>query len=240
MALKHKIAKLEDVAEPLRGLYRAEGDGFVLDVEGVVPKDKLDEFRNNNIALQRQIDAFKDVDPTKYRELMALQQSIAEGELIKKGDVDGVVALRVTAMKNELEGKLSDATSKLSTAESQLQVLLIDNAIRAAAIKNGALPTAVDDLILRARGIYTVKDGVPTPIKEGKVVYGKDGTTPMPIDEWAIGLKKDAPHLFQGSMGSGAGGGGRQAVGDTSKMTAVQKISAGIAAGGLVANLPGE
>jgi len=37
MALKTKIKKLEDVEEQFRGLYKQDGDGFVLDIEGGLP-----------------------------------------------------------------------------------------------------------------------------------------------------------------------------------------------------------
>jgi hypothetical protein len=101
MGLKHTITKLEDVPENVRTLYVAQGDKFVLDVDGVVPKEKLDEFRNNNIALQQQIDKYKDLDPVKYRELMAIQQKITEKELLDKGEVEKLVELRVTTMRDD-------------------------------------------------------------------------------------------------------------------------------------------
>jgi hypothetical protein len=101
--------------------------------------------------------------------------------------------------------------------------------------------TALDDLVLRARSTYTLDKGQPVPKNEkGEVIYGKDGTTPMSIDDWMTGLKKTAPHLFRGSSGSGANGGRNNGQVDMSKLTPSQKISMGIAQGGLVSKLPGE
>ena len=228
MALKYKVAKLEDVPEAVRTLYRQEGDAFVLDAEGVVPKERLDEFRNNNITLQQQLDKLKNIDPVKYAELTALQRKIEEKELLDKGEVDKVVNLRVTEMKTTYEDQIKTLQDDLSGASAQLSTLMIDNAIKSVAIKQGVEPTAIDDIVLRARGVYIVEKGQAIPKANGNVLYGKDGVTPLTMDEWVTGLKKTAPHLFQGSRGSGAGGGRGQPGVDLSKMTPAQKITYGL------------
>ncbi len=241
MGLKYLIEKLEDVPEAVRTLYKPEGTKFVLDAEGVVPKEKLDEFRTNNVTLQTQLDKLKGLDPVKYAELIKLDQELQEGKLIKEGKLEEVVNLRVGAMKTAFETEKTGLSTQLTTANTQLAILMIDNAVKSAALKNGALPTAVDDLVLRARSVYSLDKGIPVPKNDkGEVIYGKDGTTPMPIDDWTLGLKKTAPHLFQGSSGSGAGGGNGHGNLDVSKMTPTQKIAYGISQGGLASQLPME
>lgn len=243
MALKLKIAKLEDVAEALRTEYKKAPDGeegYVLDTaEPVVKKDKLDEFRNNNINLQKALDALKDVDPAKYRELVQLENQVKAGELIKAGKLEEAVNLRVDAMKTELEGKLTESNSNLTKANHQLYSLIINDTVKSAAIKAGVLPSAVDDVIHRARTIYVVEGGVPVPKEGANVIFGKDGKTPMQPEEWVGGLKEKAPHLFQGSQGSGANGGNQPGSKNTAGMTPTEKINAGLAAGGLLGTLPG-
>lgn len=229
MAMKMRIAKLEDVAEGVRSLYKADGEGFVLDVEGAVPKERLDEFRNNNIQLQQQLDKLKDVDPVKYRELIEIQRQIDEGKLLKEGKVEEVVQGRVALMRTSLEGERDTFKSRAERAESQLSTLLIDSAVKNEALKLGVAPTALDDVVLRARATYRMVDGVPTPHNEkGEVVYGKDGRSPMPMSDWVEGLKKNAPHLFQGSQGGGANGGTRTGHTDLSKASPTSKIAAGL------------
>jgi hypothetical protein len=229
MGLKHTIAKLEDVPENVRSLYVQQGDKFVLDVDGVVPKERLEEFRTNNIELQKQIDKYKGVDPVKYAELMAIQNKIAERELLEKGEVDKIVDLRVTAMREEKDGQITALTTDLTSARAQLHSLLIDNVIKSGAIQLGVIPAAVDDVVLRAKGVFTVENGVPTPKSpDGAVIYGKDGKAPMSVTEWLGTLKGSAAHLFHGSKGSGAGGGDRGAGGSTANLTPAQKISQGL------------
>ena len=240
MAMKYRISKLEEVAEGVRSMYKADGQEFVLDVDGVVPKERLDEFRTNNIALQQQLDKLKDVDPVKYRELVELQRQVDEGKLLKEGKIEEVVQGRVAAMRSTLEGERDSFKTRAESAESQLSVLMIDGAVRTEALKLGVAPTALDDVVLRARSTYRMVNGVATPHNDkGEVIYGKDGKTPMGMNDWVEGLKKNAPHLFAGSQGGGAGGGGRTGQVDLSKATAVQKISAGLGQlQGLQANLP--
>lgn len=241
MGLKHTIQKLEDVPENVRTLYKQDGDKYVLDVEGVVPKERLDEFRTNNIELQKQLDKLKDVDPVKYAELIKIQREIEEGKLIKEGKLEEVVNSRVSEMKRTFEGEKTTLTTQLQTANAQLSTLLIDNAVKTAAVKNGVIPTAIDDVVLRARGTYVVENGTPVPKDaSGNVVYGKDGNKPMGVEEWVTNLRKNAPHLFVGSQGSGAGGGNNTGRTDTSKLSPAQKISLGISQGGLLASLPNE
>lgn len=230
MGLKYQIEKLEDVEEQYRGLYVQSGNKFILQVEGAVGKDKLEEFRNNNIALQQQIDKFKNIDPAKHQELLELQRKLQEEELIEKGEVDKLVNLRTTKLRETLEGQVTELNAKLTSANSQLSVLLVDNVVKSAAIQAGVHPAAVDDVLLRARGVYTVVDGKPVAKdSEGKTIYGQDGTSPMDPGEWVKGLKKTAPHLFQGFSGGGAGGGSGTPGGkDISQMSATEKISLGL------------
>lgn len=230
MALKYQIEKLEDVPETHRDLYVASNGKFVLQVEGAVGKDKLEEFRNNNIELQKQIDKFKNIDPAKHTELLELQRRMQEDELIEKGEVEKLVNLRVTAMREGFENEKTDLTTKLSTASAKLEVLLVDNVVKDAAIQSGVHPAAVDDVLLRARGVYKIVDGVPVAKgADGKPIYGADGVTPLQPGEWVKNLKKSAGHLFQGFQGGGGGGGSNLPGGkDLSQMTATEKISMGL------------
>lgn len=240
MGLKFQISALTDVAEAVRGMYRQEGSVYVLDVEGAVPKERLDEFRTNNITLQQQLDKLKDIDPVKYRDLTALQRKLEEKELLDKGEVDKVVGIRVEQMRTELQTTIDTQGAQLTAAQTQLNKLLVDNVVKSAALKHGVLADAVDDVVLRAKNLYVVKDGVPTPTNEkGEVIYSTDGKTPMPVEEWLTNLKKSAKHLFAGSSGGGAGGGHRSGSMDISTLTPAQKINLGLSQGGLQSRLPG-
>lgn len=232
--MKFKIAKLEDVEESLRKFYTQGSDGaYYLEVEGAVSKDRLDEFRNNNIELNRKLEAFKDLDPTKIRDMLETERKIAEKKLIDAGDIDGLVAQRVSTMKNDFDSRYNDLEGRYKTANRQLETLLIDNSVREVAAKIGVVPTAVDDVLLRAKTVFRVEDGAPVAKdSQGKTLYGKDGSSSLNIGEWLGGLKEQAPHLFGSSQGSGANN--NRGPGNTTgnqKLTPAQKIAAGLQSG---------
>lgn len=232
--LKFKITKLEDVEEKFRHLYAQGADGsFYLQVEGAVAKEKLDEFRDKNIQLMKDMEKFKDVDPEKYAQLKAEHDKLTEGELIKSGKVEELIANRVAAMKTAHEAAMADLSKKYDVGQRQLETLLIDNEVRAHAAKAGVTATAVDDVLLRAKTLFKVEDGKPVAKDAaGNVIYGKDGTNSIAIGDWLGGLKEQAPHLFAPSQGSNAGN-NRQGFGGSNnlKMSSVSKISTGLAEG---------
>lgn len=232
MKLKYKVAKIEDVAEEFRSLYEQGSDGsWTLSVDGAADKSRLDEFRNNNVDLLKKLEAFKDLDPNKVKELIETERKLAEKKLIDAGDIEGLVAQRVNAMKSDYEKKFTEMSEQLGLSTRQLETLMVDNVVREHSTKLGVAATAVDDVILRAKSLFKVKDGAPQALdSEGKTIYGKDGTASLTVAEWIGGLKEQAPHLFMASQGSGASHqqGGKP---DMSKMSASQKIAAGLAGG---------
>lgn len=240
MALAFKIAKLEDVAEPFRTLYVKMADGsFQLEVSGAVDKSVVDEFRTKNIELLKEAEKFKDLNPQKYQELMELQRQREEKQLLDNGEVDKVVENRVKAMREQYETEKNQLVSTNTNMSRQLETLMIDNTVRATATKNGVRPEAIDDVLLRAKTVFQIKDGNVVALdKEGKVVYGKDGTTPLGPDEWATGLKQQAPHLYLSSQGGGAGNGfgGGNGGGNAGNLKGVGKIAAGLSEGGFGEN----
>lgn len=59
---------------------------------------------------------------------------------------------------------------------------VLGDAIRSAALKTGALPGAADDIILRAKGVFTLNDeGEAVAVdKDGSALLGKDGKHHLP------------------------------------------------------------
>lgn len=211
MALKAILDSLDGLSDELKKLYTQKDGKFHLDVEGVVPKDRLDEFRNNNIELKRQLDEltgkYKDIDPEQVRVLLKKEADNKEKKMIDEGKIPELVEERTKAMKADYETKIKDLTDKIGSSNSQLERLLVDNTIQAEAVKAGVRETAMEDVLLRGRSRYKVQDGKAVPVApDGKIIYGKDGTSPESMTEWLGGLSSAAPHLFNASTGGGAQG----------------------------------
>lgn len=230
MPLKFITDDISGLDENIQGLYEKTEDGkFALQVEGAVPKTRLDEFRNKNIELMQQMEQFKGVDPDKYQNLLELQRKVDESKLVESGKVDEAVEQRVKTLQKEYDEKLNGLQSKYDGAQAKLEKTLLSSELQGYAIKAGAHESALDDIQSRARNVYKLVDEKILPLDQnGQVIYGKNGTDPMPMSEWLQGLAKDAPHLFKESEGGGSRNSGQGGNMDRSKMSATQKISSAI------------
>lgn len=229
MALKHKIAQLTDVAEAIRSLYEPGQDGaFYLQVEGMVPKAHVDEFRENNIKLARERDdlvaKYKDIDPAKYLEYKAAAEKTPAA-------IDEAVKARLAQLQQEHASVLQAKDQELLKTKTTLDSVLIDGSLKSEAAKAGVLPTALDDVVLRGRTTFKNENGQVIAYNDrGEKLYDKDGVTPLSVGGWIKGLKQNAPHLFAGMQGGGGNGSGKGPGGiDMSKATPTQKIQAGLA-----------
>jgi len=220
---------LDAVPEGLKEVAKDNGSGkFVVNV---VPASKLDEFRNNNIAVSKERDtlkAFKDQwapilgeDQDAFKadieRLRTVDQEVKDGKLKGSKDIEAEVTRRVEAMKTGYETRLQEAErlrvaaeATASAADQKFKRSIVDRAITDAVLheKSGAEPRALPDIIERASKVFVVgDDGKLTP-KEGEaIIYGADGATPMTPAEWLGKLKEAAPYFFKASGGGNAGGG---------------------------------
>lgn len=203
----------------------------------VVPKEKLDEFRENNTTLAKkaetleaqvkgiieaaggkfdgfEIEAFK----TAQEEMRTLVQGIKDGK-IKPSELEAELARRTDAMREkhdrDLQAKqveIATIKGEKDTLDKQFRRTFIDRAISQVIADDtvGVQPMAMMDIANRAYGLFTVEEsGKLVPKREGQTVWGEDGATPMTVKEWvSTELRKDAPHYFKPSKGGGAAGGG--------------------------------
>jgi hypothetical protein len=197
MALKFKYPSLEQIPAEVAGLYQEKDGAFVLDLEGAVEKSRLDEFGNNNIELQRQVQEltqqFEGIDAGRARELLKKQQELDEQNLIKKGDLAALIESKVNPLKSDLERE----RQRNQQLQAQLDGSRLSDALRSAGGKAGVRPTAVPDLLARSGGVFKVVDGQVVGVDSG-----------MTMDLWIENLRSEAPHLFEQNSGGGAAGNG--------------------------------
>jgi len=270
--LKLQINSLDDVAEGLRSLYTKVGDVFMLETDDSEMKDKISEFRNNNIdlqkqlagskdqaelaaTLQKQLEAFGNMNPEEASAAIKQAQDLKDKQLIDAGEIDAVVAQRVeTQVKNlvadhngkvnALQSALDKATDSSSMYKNRLGDVVIDSTLQKAINSVGnPRQNAMVDLIARGKGIFSLNEnGETIPMSGETVVYGKDGKTPLTMNEWAQTQLLEAPFLFEGSAGGGsAGGSGDGASGgvvDGSNTDALSANLEDIAAGKVSVQMP--
>ena len=124
MALKYRINSKAEVPTEHAALYTERDGAFFLDVEGAVEKAKLDEFRNNNLALAKERDELKQrfdgIDPDEARAVLADRQKLEQEKQLKAGEVDKVIESRIKGIKADLEKQVGALTAERDALNSRL------------------------------------------------------------------------------------------------------------------------
>ena len=219
--LKLQYKSKDEIPEEHREFYEEKGGVWKLKLDdSVVPKDKLDEFRNNNIKLMKKLEELEGklsgVDLEEYQQLKAKMEELEKKKLIDAGKIDELVQREAMKIKREYEDKLkqlqeeAEKNAQAATKyREKLSNTLVDAEVQKAVL-SVAKPRegAVHDILLRAKQVFRVTDdGEVMPYDEnGNVIQTDDG--PMTFKDWAEQLVQQAPYLFEGSGGGGAGGSG--------------------------------
>jgi len=231
MALKFKYGKREEIPAEQAALYVERDGAWTLDVDGAADKAKLDEFRANNIALSNQLaeqkKRFEGIDPEQVRKLAEEKQRLEEAQQLKTGEVDKVVENRLKTAKTEWDKQFAAIASERDSLNARLTGIQIDQGVITVATKRGLRPTAIPDITARARTVFRLVDGAPRAFEaDGQTVrVGKDGITPMTLDEWVEQQVADAPHLFESNAGGGAASNGSGGAGNKSVKNPFRKES---------------
>jgi hypothetical protein len=223
MALKFRFKSKDEVPLEQQALYVERDGAWMLDVDGAVDKSKLDEFRANNITLSNQLaeqkKRFEGIEPEEVRKLAEAKQRLEEAQQLKSGEVDKVVENRLKAAKSEWDKQFAAVASERDSLNGRLTAIQIDQGVITVATKRGLRPTAIVDITARARSVFRLVDGAPRAYEaDGQTVrVGKDGITPMALDEWVEQQVADAPHLFESNAGGGASSNGSGGAGGNNR-----------------------
>ena len=214
MALKYKYAKREEVPVEHQSFYVEREGVFCLDAEGATDKAKADEMRSHNVELRKKLEElevrFNGIDPDQVRQLSAEKERLEEEQRLKEGKFQEVLETRLKNAKGEWDKERKALTEDRDTLTSRLTAIQIDQGVTTAATKRGLRPTAIPDITSRARLVFRLVNGAPRAFEaDGTTVrYGKDGVSPMTLEEWVDAQVSDAPHLFESNAGGGAASNG--------------------------------
>jgi len=213
MALKLKFKSKDEIPAEQQALYVEREGEWVLDVDGgAVEKVKHDEFRSVNVALRKELEEqkkrFEGIDPEEVRKLAEEKRQLEETQQLKLGEVEKVLENRLKTARADWDKQFSVVAAERDALNGRLTAIQIDQGVITVATKKGLRPTAIPDITARARNVFRLEKGVPTAFEaDGKTVrVGKDGITPMNLEEWVDLQVADAPHLFESNAGGGAAG----------------------------------
>jgi hypothetical protein len=229
--IPYLVENLEEIPESLRPWYveGEDGQSMRLLVDGVAPKSKLEEFRDNNKELnqrlaeaERQMTVYRALaeDPDKlkqeYERLQKLEQRFKNKELIESEGFEKAVEQRTAEMKSASEGQIRVLSEALNKRESELQAALRENeqiiisrALTDAALAAGVVPAAIPDVLSRGTrdGWVLNEKKVPIMMRNGEIVFGDNAVDPLTPREWASRTLRDsAPWFFNQASGTGASG----------------------------------
>ena len=208
MPLKYKYPTKQEIPAEQSALYVEREGAFYLDVEGVTDKVKADELRTHNIELRKQIEESLRTATEKQQQEQAEKERLEEEQRLKEGKFQDVMESRLKTAKAEWDKQFSTVTAERDSLNTRLTTIQIDQGVITVATKRGLRPTAIPDITARARMVFKLVNGVPQAFEaDGKTVrYGRDGISPMTLEEWVDAQVSEAPHLFESNAGGGAAG----------------------------------
>jgi hypothetical protein len=189
-----------------------------IEIEGLIPAARLEEFRNKNIEQSKQLEKFKDIDPDKYHDLLSKETDLADANLVKKSEVQMRVEQRLAESQKSWNTTKEKLEKELSEWKARTRKLTIEQQALGLAIPFGLKKdeAAKRSLILLVNDVWSIDDsGEPVAYEgdgktvrydsAGNVMRGQDAMKRF-IDRLA---KEDGKFLFEENQGGGADGAGR-------------------------------
>jgi hypothetical protein len=174
-------------------------------------KELLGEKRTAKEALEALQAKWKGMDPEKVHALMQRFENDEEAKLIAEGKFEDVIARRMETKLSPLERQIETLTTQVGEKDAEIQErdtkisnMVFDRVITEAAADEelGVQGTALPDITIRARAVFTKLDENLVPVSPEYGLKGVEG-----VKEWMkTKLRTEAPHCFKPSKGGGSVG----------------------------------
>lgn len=224
-ALSPVVDSLDTVPESARTFYEQKDGKYQLALSapppGFAPVADLNtanarvvEFRDNNIALQKTLDALKPLEAFKDLGVDAATAKAAVTkvkELENKGvkgteDIQAISQAAAAAAIAPLQEQLKTALSALDAEKTRADESTLRSAVSERFLKANGQASALKFVVDLAKEEFAVQSG-EVKAKPNKFSAVKPGE-PLNIDEWMTGVLKSHPFFFEQSRGGGAGNNG--------------------------------
>ena len=238
MALVPVLESLDGIDEEEHKYYSQADDGrFVLQLSGrprgFVPEGEHRQFRDNNTSLKTQLDemqgrltAFDGIDPGKARDLLGAQEELDRKNLLKKGDVEGLIQTELKKGLGPIQAENKALVGENSELKQQLASKVVDAEVLRAGNVFGKMKAGTEDVLIdkAKRSGFQDVDGELRQVVNGNTVYSTETPgQPRSVDEW---IKHEAGKEFSWIWEPSVGGGGDGDKGQTTP-GGVKEISRG-------------
>jgi len=237
----------KDIREKVENMHQLEVDDLTINLTNKAKADQEEsekglkaknaEILDEKKVLQEAAKLFDGMDPEAAKEALEFHEKNKDTEFLKDGTIEDLIEKKTSTLKSdheaamtELGGKFDEASAKGSLYQNLYESKVIDDGIRAEAIKAGIRAEAIEDVLMRGRGVFSLDDKkqIEARDSEGKLAKTTDDKV-LTTKNWIEGLKETSPHYWPGSEGAGAQGGDP---GNASDYTA--KLQAAATAGNMV------
>lgn len=207
-----------ELHEILQAEYVAGGDGaFVLKLDGTprgwVEASRLDEMRTNNqtltttnTSLTEKLGTFDGIDPVVARELISTKEQLNKAQLIKAGDLEGLVQTELQKGLAPLQAELATERAARQKSDGIADKAIVDAKVLSAGGDFGKIRKGASSVLVskaRESGWGNV-DGVLLQVNAEGEVVGRD------INAWVAenaAPSGDLAFIFEPSKGGGSDGG---------------------------------
>ncbi|MCP3665735.1 MAG: hypothetical protein GY696_25110 [Gammaproteobacteria bacterium] len=180
--------------------------------------DEIDRMRGHQTTLLEETKRAKAARGESSDAMAALMTKVEELEnknLVNDGNYEELLTRQTEKMKLEYEGKLGDTTAALEDFQNKFNALntryqteKVNVAVRKAAEAANVLPSAIDDVIYRSNGVFSLGEDGSIEARDPEGNLRKIGKKQMTPDNFVESLKDAAPHFWPASQSAGASGAG--------------------------------
>lgn len=177
-------------------------------------KQKNDDLLGTINEQKSKLKDFDGLDAAKIRNMMTHFENNEEAQLIAEGKIDDVIQRRTdkisgqyTDQINQLSTSLESLTAERDNLHKQLERSVIGNKLQAEAAKSGILPEAVEDVLMRGLGVFSLddKNEIVARDKDGNLRKMEDGMLLNP-ERFIESLRKSNPYYWPSSQSAGGRG----------------------------------
>ena len=241
MALSRMLDNLDGLSDTLKPLYVEEEGRYVLDLDIPWPdvtklQKALESERQRLRKAESALSKYEGVNPDDVLSMKQQLEGMKDKQIFDDEGVNALISKKTQTLKDEYERKVQALThektaweGKAAEAETRRRKDKARRELMEAAAAVKVLPTAIPDAVERALKMFVVDESDQLVGMQGEtILYGKSGVDPLKPQEYFQTLKKDAPHLFGVSAGSGAAGmnSGTFNGQDLSKLSPVDRLTA--------------
>ena len=167
-------------------------------------KTRVNEFRENNLTLKKELEGYNGATPDEVAEALEIKRLREQQELVDSKDIGAALEKQKLDLTAEFDRRYSAVSAQNEELDRSLREIRVTSVLRTAAAEAGAAPEAIDDMLKTIVDQFESRDGELVRIVNGEAQLSKrsPGQTETPA-EFFEELSISKPFYFSASGGGG-------------------------------------